>query len=72
MADESTHLSDPVVQSIHLSSEDQRALAGAILNPPPPSPAMVRAADSHKRLVRQVLPVETLSDADLKATPNNS
>ncbi len=37
------------VQIIRLSVEDQRAIAAAILNPPPPMPAMERAvARNHK------------------------
>jgi len=38
---------------IRLSVEDQRAFADAILNPPPPSPALLRAAEAHGRLVRK-------------------
>ncbi len=40
-------------QIIRLSVEDQRAFAEAILNPPPPSPALVRAAKAHRRLIRE-------------------
>jgi uncharacterized protein (DUF1778 family) len=40
-------------QIIRLSVEDQRAFADAILNPPPPSPALLRVAEAHKRLVRE-------------------
>lgn len=40
-------------QIIRLSVEDQRAFAEAILNPPPPSPALVRAAKDHRRLIRE-------------------
>jgi len=39
------------VQIIRLSLEDQRAFAEAILNPPPPSPALLRAAEAHHRLI---------------------
>jgi len=38
---------------IRLSVEDQRAFADAILNPPPPSPALLRAAEAHARLIRK-------------------
>jgi uncharacterized protein (DUF1778 family) len=40
-------------QIIRLSVADQRAFADAILNPPPPAPALLRAAEAHKRLVRE-------------------
>lgn len=40
-------------QIIRLSVEDQRAFADAILNPPPPSPALLRAAEAHRRLIRE-------------------
>jgi uncharacterized protein (DUF1778 family) len=38
-------------QIIRLSVEDQRAFAAAILNPPRPTPALVRAAEAHDRLI---------------------
>jgi uncharacterized protein (DUF1778 family) len=38
-------------QIIRLSVEDQRALAEAILNPPPLSPAMERAIERYAKLV---------------------
>jgi uncharacterized protein (DUF1778 family) len=38
-------------QMIHLSLEDQRAIAAAILNPPEPTPALRRAAERHRKLV---------------------
>ena len=40
-------------QIIRLSVEDQRAFADAILNPPAPSAALIRAADAHSRLIRE-------------------
>jgi uncharacterized protein (DUF1778 family) len=40
-------------QIIRLSVEDQRAFADAILNPPSPSPALIRAAEAHHRLIRE-------------------
>jgi uncharacterized protein (DUF1778 family) len=40
-------------QIIRLSVEDQRAFAAAILNPPPPGPALIRAAEAHRRLIRE-------------------
>jgi len=39
-------------QIIRLSVEDQRAFAAAILNPPPPSRSLIRAAEAHRRLIR--------------------
>jgi uncharacterized protein (DUF1778 family) len=39
-------------QIIRLSVEDQRAFAAAILDPPAPSAALVRAAEAHRRLIR--------------------
>ena len=40
-------------QIIRLSVEDQRAFAATILNPPAPSPALIRAAEAHRQLVRE-------------------
>jgi uncharacterized protein (DUF1778 family) len=40
-------------QAICLSAEDQRAFAEAILNPPPPSSALLRAYESHRRLIKE-------------------
>ena len=39
-------------QIIRLSVEDQRAFAEAIINPPPPSPALLRAAQAYRSLVK--------------------
>jgi uncharacterized protein (DUF1778 family) len=39
-------------QIIRLSVEDQRAFAAAILDPPEPAAALVRAAEAHRRLIR--------------------
>lgn len=39
-------------QIIRLSVEDQRAFADAILNPPAPAPAMQRAAEAYRILVK--------------------
>jgi len=38
-------------QIIRLAVEDQRAIAEAILNPPPLAPAMVRAIRRHRRII---------------------
>jgi uncharacterized protein (DUF1778 family) len=39
-------------QIIRLSVEDQRAFAEAILNPPAPSAALLRAAEAHRGLIK--------------------
>jgi uncharacterized protein (DUF1778 family) len=40
------------VQIIRLSVEDQRAFAEAIVNPAPPSAALLRAAEAHLALIK--------------------
>jgi hypothetical protein len=37
---------------MRLALEDQRAFAGAILNPPPPSARLTSAADAYRRLIK--------------------
>ncbi|MHB8287364.1 MAG: type II toxin-antitoxin system TacA family antitoxin [Caulobacteraceae bacterium] len=39
-------------QIIRLSVADQRAFAEAILDPPSPSPALARAAEAHRGLIK--------------------
>lgn len=39
-------------QIIRLSVEDQRMFAEAILNPPAPSPALLRAAEAYRSLIK--------------------
>ncbi len=39
-------------QIIRLSVEDQHAFLAAILDPPRPAAALVRAAEAHRRLIR--------------------
>jgi uncharacterized protein (DUF1778 family) len=39
-------------QIIRLSVEDQRAFAEAILNPPEPGPALLRAAEAYRKLIK--------------------
>ncbi|MBI1980197.1 MAG: DUF1778 domain-containing protein [Methylocystis sp.] len=39
-------------QIVRLSVEDQRAFVHAILDPPPPAPALLRAARAYERLVK--------------------
>jgi uncharacterized protein (DUF1778 family) len=41
------------VEIIRLSVEDQRLFAEALLNPPEPAPALVRAMENYRRLVRR-------------------
>jgi uncharacterized protein (DUF1778 family) len=43
---EETHL-------IRLSVEEQRRFVDLLLNPPEPSPALLRAKESHDRLIRE-------------------
>ena len=50
-AQEAAHRTIEETQIIRLSVEDQRAFAAAILNPPCPTPALVRAAEAHDRLI---------------------
>lgn len=40
-------------QIIRLSVEDQRAIAAAILDPPPPTPALQRAAQAYRTLIKE-------------------
>ena len=41
-------------EMIRLSVEGQRAFAEAILNPPEPSAGLKKAAEAHRRLIREV------------------
>ncbi len=52
-AQQAAHRVIEETQVIRLSVEDQRAFAEAILNPPSPSPALIRAAEAHRRLIRE-------------------
>ena len=52
-AQEAAHRTIEETQIIRLSLEDQRAFTEAILKPPPPAPALVRAAETHRRLIKQ-------------------
>ncbi len=38
---------------IRLSLDDQRRFVDLLLNPPSPSPALIRAKDAHDRLIRE-------------------
>jgi uncharacterized protein (DUF1778 family) len=50
-AQQAAHRTIEETEIIRLSVEDQRLLAEALLNPPEPAPALVRAAEHHRRLV---------------------
>jgi uncharacterized protein (DUF1778 family) len=41
------------MSEIKLSMEAQRAFAEAIINPPEPGPALKRAAETHRRLIKE-------------------
>ncbi|HTV33940.1 MAG TPA: DUF1778 domain-containing protein [Methylocella sp.] len=51
-AQEAAHRTIEETQIIRLSVEDQRAFAEAILNPPKPSAALLRAAEAHRKLIK--------------------
>ena len=51
-AQEAAHRTIEETQVIRLSVEDQRAFAEAIVGPPPPSAALVRAAEAHRALIK--------------------
>jgi uncharacterized protein (DUF1778 family) len=53
-AQEAAHRTIEETQIIRLAVEDQRAFADAILNPPPLTPAMERAIERYKELVKSV------------------
>ena len=50
---EAAHRAIDETQLIRLSVEDQRAFVGALLTPPPLTPAMERARDAHARLIAE-------------------
>jgi uncharacterized protein (DUF1778 family) len=50
-AQEAAHRTIEETQIIRLSVEDQRALAEAILDPPPLAPAMERAIERYRKIV---------------------
>lgn len=52
-AQEAAHRTIEETQIIRLSVEDQRTFAEAILNPPQPAPALLRAAEAHRRLIEE-------------------
>jgi uncharacterized protein (DUF1778 family) len=52
-AQEAAHRAIAEAHVIRLSVEDQRRFAEALLNPPDPPPALVRAREAHARLIRE-------------------
>ena len=52
-AQEAAHRAIEETQIIRLSVEDQRAFAEAILNPPEPTPALLRAILRHRELIQE-------------------
>ena len=52
-AQEAAYRTIEEAQIIRVSVEDQRTIADAILNPPQPTAALVRAAAAHRRLMRK-------------------
>jgi uncharacterized protein (DUF1778 family) len=52
-AQEAAHRTIEETEIIRLSVEDQRLLAQALLNPPEPAPALVRAAERYRRIVQK-------------------
>jgi uncharacterized protein (DUF1778 family) len=51
-AQEAAHRTIEETQIIRLTVEQQKQVAEALINPPPPSPALLRAFESHRRLIR--------------------
>jgi uncharacterized protein (DUF1778 family) len=52
-AQEAAHRTIEETEIIRLSVEDQRLLAEALLNPPEPAPALVRAAEHYRRIIQK-------------------
>jgi uncharacterized protein (DUF1778 family) len=52
-AQEAAHRTIEETEIIRLSVEDQRLLAEALLNPPEPAPALVRAAERYRAIVQK-------------------
>src|SRR6266567_3830234 len=52
-AQEAAYRTIEEVEILRLSAEDQRLLAEALLNPPEPAPALLRAFENYRRLVRR-------------------
>ncbi len=52
-AQEAAHRTIEETHLIRLSLEEQRRFVDLLLNPPEPSPALVRAKEAHGRLIRE-------------------
>ncbi len=52
-AQEAAHRTIEETHLIRLSVEDQRRFVDLLLNPPEPSPALLRAKEAHARLIRE-------------------
>lgn len=52
-AQEAAHRTIEETEIVRLSVEDQRLLAEALLNPPEPAPALVRAAERYKAMIQK-------------------
>ncbi len=52
-AQEAAHRAIEEAHLIRLSMEDQRRFVDCLLNPPEPSPALLRAKEAHARLIRE-------------------
>ena len=52
-AQEAAHRTIEETEIIRLSVDDQRLLVEALLNPPEPVPALIRAAEHHRRVATQ-------------------
>ena len=50
---EAAHRTIEETQMIRLSVEDQRLIAEALLNPPEPTPALRKAFEHHRRLIKE-------------------
>lgn len=51
-AQEAAHRAIEETHLIRLTVEQQRQIAEALINPPEPSPALIRAFEHHRRLIR--------------------
>ncbi len=52
-AEDAAHRAIEEAHLIRLSVEDQRRFVDGLLNPPDPSPALLRARKAHARLIRE-------------------
>jgi uncharacterized protein (DUF1778 family) len=52
-AQEAAHRTIEETHLIRLSADDQRRFVDLLLNPPEPSPALLRAKEAHAQLIRE-------------------